>query len=581
MSEPGNRPGRRAVLLLCGLVLVAAAVRLVGLDRGSPELQVDEPIMVEGAGALLEGVRPDVMLGWPGGPQLTVLCGVFAIDLLVSCGPDLLGGGPDRLDVIDRHYARFYREPGRWFVMDRVFSVLLGVLSVVIAFMAASRHMGGRVAGVFAGGLLAVNLLHVEYSHYVLPDVPMTFFFLLTAYLLLRHVEKPSFGALAGAAFAGGLAAATKFNAAPLLVFLVVAALLVRREGGPSWWRRLLTVLGFGFGGLIVGCPWLVTDLPLVLKDFLWRNVYQQAIEGRAGAGSKGGWFHLIGTVLSLRHGVAFGVLLLPALVYGFAGKRKPGLWLASLLVWYIFLLGFSANLSARWLLPAIPLVCILSGGLLTFCLGSKAFRSRWLQGAAVTVGVLLALLSAWQSFDFDAGLFKRSQRSIAKDWVLTHVRHGETVAVEYFAENPLPLDRGGLEERIAVIQETLDRPEETRPDVPVFLYPAVLNEERFELQRARHLLKTASSEGYRILQYGSADRYEKFLEAAKTGKAGVFLLRAATSLRTDRGKKEAAKARARSELVSWLEENAAWNTGNDAYAIYGLRRQSLLSDLE
>ena len=70
-------------------------------------------------------------------------------------------------------------------------------------------------------------------------------------------------------------------------VYILLVALIVRPAEGGRRWRRGIAAVAFGVGGLVVGCPWLLTDLPLVAKDFLWRNVQQQAIEGRPGSGGR------------------------------------------------------------------------------------------------------------------------------------------------------------------------------------------------------------------------------------------------------------------------------------------------------
>ena len=62
------------------------------------------------------------------------------------------------------------------------------------------RHAVGRAARALAAGLMAVMPLHVRESHYVLTDVPVTFFVTLTLLLTLNAHERERAGALPGRA---------------------------------------------------------------------------------------------------------------------------------------------------------------------------------------------------------------------------------------------------------------------------------------------------------------------------------------------------------------------------------------------
>ena len=71
---------------------------------------------------------------------------------------------------------------------------------------------GARATALLAAVLFAVMPLHVRESHYVLTDVPVTFFVMLTLLLSLRAHERATAGAFALAGAAAGLAGATKYN---------------------------------------------------------------------------------------------------------------------------------------------------------------------------------------------------------------------------------------------------------------------------------------------------------------------------------------------------------------------------------
>ena len=117
----------------------------------------------------------------------------------------------------------------------RALSALWGALTVVLA-ASLGRRLGGERAGLLAGGLLAMAVLHVQNSHFATVDVPLAC--LATAALLLavRVLDGGGPGRLALAGLVVGFALATKVSAAPLLLPLGLAPLL--RWGQERRWAR-------------------------------------------------------------------------------------------------------------------------------------------------------------------------------------------------------------------------------------------------------------------------------------------------------------------------------------------------------
>src|ERR671912_762430 len=74
-----------------------------------------------------------------------------------------------------------------------------------------------RPTALLATVLFAVMPLHVRESHFVLTDVPVTFFVMLAVLFSLRAHERGTARCFALAGAAVGLAAATKYNGAVAL----------------------------------------------------------------------------------------------------------------------------------------------------------------------------------------------------------------------------------------------------------------------------------------------------------------------------------------------------------------------------
>src|SRR6476661_2982011 len=94
--------------------------------------------------------------------------------------------------------------PADFYLWGRIVTVLFGTATVFLLHVAGLRW-GARTA-LLSAALLAVMPLHVRESHFVLTDVPVTFFVTLTFLLSLVAHERATLGPFLAAAAAAGLA---------------------------------------------------------------------------------------------------------------------------------------------------------------------------------------------------------------------------------------------------------------------------------------------------------------------------------------------------------------------------------------
>jgi hypothetical protein len=118
--------------------------------------------------------------------------------------------------------------PERTLIMaGRAWSVVYGVLTVVVLWFLARRLTGSATVANLSAFLLALGGLHVSQSHFFVADVPALFWTLLGTHLLLVDLDargtKPL--ALPMAAFAMGVAAGLKLVIAGIPALAVVALL--------------------------------------------------------------------------------------------------------------------------------------------------------------------------------------------------------------------------------------------------------------------------------------------------------------------------------------------------------------------
>lgn len=150
--------------------------------------------------------------------------------------------------------------PDQILFWSRMPMVLLGsLLSLAVFFW--SKRLYGPIAGLLALFLCAFNTLILAESRYVLTDVGMAFFYLVSTYVYLQWLQRRTSLSLAWAGSVLGLAFLTKFSAIvliPLFVLLAGYTLwldsrldVTRIELIRSGWRAgkgLLGILGIASG---------------------------------------------------------------------------------------------------------------------------------------------------------------------------------------------------------------------------------------------------------------------------------------------------------------------------------------------
>lgn len=403
-----------------GLVAVLAAavvLRFWALGHGIPyALAVDEPEIMDRAVAMMKtGNFNPRFYDYPGlyiHVQLVTACVRFIAGAVAGTWQSL-NAAPT---------AEFY-------LWGRAVTAILGVATVWFVFLAGMRW-GARHA-LLAAGIMAVLSPHVRESHYVLTDVPLTFFVALTLVLSLRAHERATSRAFAWAGVAAGLAAATKYTGA-LALLMPLLACWMTPAAVPSRLMCSLTVVAGAAAAFIVGAPYTFLDLPAFLN-----GVARLASEYRGGP-AESLWLVYL---KHLRNAFGWpGILLVGAgaimganrLVRG-PGRFRWALLLAFALAYYVLVssqgIGFG-----RYLLPIFPHLSLLAAAavisgvsLLRRFAIPRAPRTALI--AALTVAAILP--PAIQAIGFDRMIGRQGTVELAYSWILENIPEGSVVVVE------------------------------------------------------------------------------------------------------------------------------------------------------
>jgi len=424
-SSPAGQQGLSVFIIptptnaLLVIVAVAFGLRTANIGTGLPySLGVDEPQILERVLRMMKtgNFNPN-FFDWP---SLTIY-----LHLVVACLAFLSGamhGAWKSLADIGSSDLAIY---------GRALTAVIGTATVAVFFLAARRW--GVLTGLFAAALLAIAPNHVRESHFVLADIPTTFFVTLTLLLALRAHEGPSLTAFALAGAAAGLAASCKYNGL-ISIVLPLAAAVAARASLLVVTQRILAIFGAAAGAFLIGTPYAVLALPKFLADYA-RLAYgfAQTRQGEAGwslylkyVQQSLGWVGLVAAVIGV--GVAVQSLI-----------RGPGR-LRSLLIVFFPLLYFkvmatSFQIYGRYTLPLLPFFALLAAVGTAWVVRGLRVRLPFQLRSAITAGLLIAIAAPpfVRSVGFDRMLGRPGTIDLAYQYLESHVPPGAVIVSESY----------------------------------------------------------------------------------------------------------------------------------------------------
>jgi 4-amino-4-deoxy-L-arabinose transferase-like glycosyltransferase len=406
---------------LAPIVIVggAAVLRFIALDSGIPfNLAVDEPEIMDRAVRIIKtGSFNPHFFDYPG---LYIYLQAF-----VACLRFIVGANDGLWTNLDQV------GPANFYVWGRGVTALLGTLTVLLVYVIGMRW--NRRVAALAAALMAVMPLHVRESHYVLTDVPLTFFVALTLLLSLRAHERPTLLHFCWAGAGAGLAMATKYPGALVLILPLIAVWMTPTIR-PS---RVITsgaILGSAGLAFLIAAPYTILDLPAFLNAYGHLASYYYTTKSLSEPAAVTYYKHLsrslgwAGTALMFT-GVA---------VHLFNSVRSPNrvpwtLVLVFPILFFYFLSG-QVLIYGRYLLPLVPFVCILAA---VACIAAVDLL-QWIGAPRVVRALVFAVIAiaaivpqGVQSISFVAAASRPSTVELTYKWIVANIPKGSKVVIE------------------------------------------------------------------------------------------------------------------------------------------------------
>ena len=234
-------------------VVAGAALRLVGGSWGLPLfLHPDEGVIVNGALDLARrnSFEPTVFFR-PDHLEIQLNYIVFtAYSHLVHHMPADLA---------------FAEDPAPFYLLARTVTAAFGIGMIVVAYF-IGRHFG-RPVGAISAILVSLFPVYVENSHFVTPDIPLTFAFMVVVLACMRYLAQPSWKSLLVACLATSASVAIKYPGAiaALMIAVVVTVAAVRSRDGWRFVKHASGALAAVVGFLFLISPALFTNKQAVL----------------------------------------------------------------------------------------------------------------------------------------------------------------------------------------------------------------------------------------------------------------------------------------------------------------------------
>lgn len=443
-SAPLTHPPPSGLRLhLIALLLVAALVSLWGLRKTLPILpDVDEGTFVNAALRVASsGNWNPGFFGHPGSTTIYPLAILYRGWHALTQDGMILRADP-KLAV---HFESAWWE---YYFLGRLLSVAYHILTLPLIVLVGRRAFTLN-AGLAAAWFYTFYSYVVAHAKTVRTDAAGTFFALLTLYLCLLVLERPTVRRQVAAGAALGLAMSSRY-------FLVVLGPVLLAAQATAFARRDPAQRRFwpSFAPAWLAAPLaFALTTPYFFLDFAtaWSNLRTEARSAHLGADGLSppgnlAWYASVALPEMIKW-----PQVVAALIGLFAVLRRPSAG-ALLVLGYAALFVAAISVSSlhwhRWLIPVLPVVALLAAAGVEAAARAAARllgRAQWAHALFVAGAVAVALWPASRVAVLDLRHANGNSRIVARAWMLANLPPGSRILQETYgaplAGTPLHAD--------------------------------------------------------------------------------------------------------------------------------------------
>ena len=338
----------------------------------------------------------------------------------------------------------FVQDPSVFYLIGRSTTAIIGTITVYLVYVLGREAYSAR-AGLIAGALLAVNVLHAYLSHLTTVDVPMTCLVVATLYFGIKISQDGRPKDYWLAALLAAMATSTKLPALLVLVPLVIAhCYFVKSSNGPASRylvdKYLLQSIGIFLVAYIIASPGILVHFDKVfwgtvgefIKGVDPKSTDPEIIMAQETVRASMNLYAYYWTVI--RESMSWPVFLvcLAGLAYAFWQRRAADVILGTFPVLIYIVMSSSTDshpFFPRYIIPAVPLLAVMGGRLLDDLIRRSGVARG---GVVATIAIIaLSILPVSEIVASNVLMTKKDTRAVAKEWVDQHIAEGSKIFIE------------------------------------------------------------------------------------------------------------------------------------------------------
>jgi 4-amino-4-deoxy-L-arabinose transferase-like glycosyltransferase len=425
---------KKKKLLIVAILLIALAVRLWGIGYDLPYIyHPDEPWPIRIGHRMLvtRDFNPN-FFDWPSliiYVNLYIQSAYYFIANLFSFGtsPEIIN------PLVEVAMGVTYSPKPTIVLLGRLVTVFIGVGNVALTIWTGKKLSCDLKVGALAGLMMALSEPNVGLNRFITPDSYATFFVavvLLASVLIFRKGRTRAY-VIGGLGL--GLAIASKYNSALVVIVLLVGHFL---RTGWQGYKDYRLYLAFGLAGLafVVANPYALLDFSAFYADFASTGQhYSKGHEGMEGDTLR--WY------LDYMWKTAGFIYILAALeiLRGLYARSKEIILLSVFpIVYFAFISSFVVR-NDRTLLPLTTFAFLLAASFFIYVLNiTKRLQSRRLRRLSTFAMICLLGLSfvtpMSKVIKNAIWLTTVNSRETARVWIDDNLPAGSKVAVESYS---------------------------------------------------------------------------------------------------------------------------------------------------
>lgn len=333
-----------------------------------------------------------------------------------------------RFHLINDMVLHYHIDPTEIVLLARFINVLFGIGSIWAIY-----HLGclirNKQTGILATILLSIMPISVHTSRIILVDTPLLFFGILSFIYTLHLFQNNTLKNNLWAGIWIGLATASKYTGAPLVIPFITAHILHHRSLSNLFQHKKQIAIGLlsAAGIFFITNPYIVFDFKSFWTDFSFERTHMTLGHFGIDANNtqityfKDLWYNFV----LLTPGLLWGMFLIGK--HTKSHRQEIPLWIFTAL--YLTWISTWSMHAAHYLLPIMPPLILITA------IGIQDVLTR-IQASvkiAIPIVILIVTPTAIHTLQYLTDTAKPDARLEAKKWIIHHIPQDALIGKEHY----------------------------------------------------------------------------------------------------------------------------------------------------